>query len=221
MMKHFVVLLLMSLSISTLLTTVRGFSTSDVQHTWRKMKVTESRPLNRRQYHRQIDMSYKSILESGIAVAAVVAIHEAGHFIAARSFDMKIDSYNVGYGPKLLAFNETYKGGDLEYALRAFPFGGYVAFPSNVNYDDGKGNELTEPVELDDPDLLQNRPAFQRGIVISAGVVANILLAWSLASFTASTTGLSHPIFAPGVQVTGSPAAGIKASYTHFTLDYA
>lgn len=156
-------------------------------------------------------MSYLSTLESGIAVASVVAIHEAGHFLAARSFDMKIDSYNVGYGPKLIAFNESYKGGDLEYALRAFPFGGYVAFPSNIQYDDDKGNELDEPIEIDDPDLLQNRPAFQRSVVISAGVIANILLTWSLASYTASSTGLSHPIFAAGVQVTASPAADSPA----------
>ena len=47
------------------------------------------------------------MLQSGAAVAAVVAIHEAGHFIAARSFDMKVDSYNVGYGPKLLSFNDS------------------------------------------------------------------------------------------------------------------
>lgn len=158
----------------------------------------------------QFRMSYLSTLESGIAVAGVVAIHEAGHFLAARSFDMKIDSYNVGYGPKLLAFNETYKGGDIEYALRAFPLGGYVAFPSNVQYDDEKGNELTEPMELDDPDLLQNRPAFQRAVVISAGVIANIFLTWSLASYTACTTGLTHPTFAPGVQVTAAPAVGTK-----------
>ena len=79
--------------------------------------------------------------------------------------------------------------------------------------DDDKGNELDEPIEIDDPDLLQNRPAFQRSVVISAGVIANILLTWSLASYTASTTGLSHPIFAPGVQVTASPAVGKFLSF--------
>ena len=56
---------------------------------------------------------------------------------------MKIDSYNVGYGPKLLAFNESYKDGTLEYTLRAFPLGGYVAFPSNVQYDELDEEVLT------------------------------------------------------------------------------
>merc|ERR1711871_943920 len=97
------------------------------------------------------------------------------------------------------------------YSLRAFPLGGYVAFPSNLQYleSDKRGN--SEPVELDDPDLLQNRPAFQRAVVISAGVIANLLLSISLASFTASTTGLSHPIFASGVQVTAEPSPGSPA----------
>ena len=53
-------------------------------------------------------MSIASLVESGAAVAAVVAIHEAGHFFAARSFNMKIDSYNVGYGPKLLVYSHEH-----------------------------------------------------------------------------------------------------------------
>lgn len=47
----------------------------------------------------------------------------------------------------------------IEYALRAFPVGGYVAFPANVEYDESSGDELRV---LDDPDLLQNRPVLQR-----------------------------------------------------------
>ena len=47
----------------------------------------------------------------------------------------------------------------IEYALRAFPVGGYVAFPANVEYDETSGDELRV---LDDPDLLQNRPVLQR-----------------------------------------------------------
>ena len=52
-------------------------------------------------------MSINSVIESGTAVAGVVAFHEAGHFLAARAYNMKVDSYNVGYGPKLLSFNDS------------------------------------------------------------------------------------------------------------------
>jgi hypothetical protein len=47
-------------------------------------------------------------------------------------------------------------------------------------------------VELEDPDLLQNRPLYQRAVVISAGVIANILLTFLIATFTASSTGIAH-----------------------------
>jgi len=56
-----------------------------------------------------------------------------GHFLAAKSFNMKIESYNIGYGPKLLAVNDS---SGIEYALRAVPLGGYVAFPSNARFVD-------------------------------------------------------------------------------------
>ena len=135
------------------------------------------------------------VLASALSVAGVVALHEAGHFLAARVQGMKIESYNIGYGPRLLGFNDS---SGTEFALRAVPLGGYVAFPSNVEVDDD-GKVIKE---LDDPDLLQNRPPLQRALVISAGVIANILLTWALATGTASTTGIGRPVYSDGISVT-------------------
>jgi hypothetical protein len=61
--------------------------------------------------------------------------------------------------------------GEVEYSLRAIPLGGYVAFPD----DDTKSSYAS-----DDPDLLQNRNVAQRAVVISAGVVANVLFALAI-----------------------------------------
>jgi membrane-associated protease RseP (regulator of RpoE activity) len=61
--------------------------------------------------------------------------------------------------------------GEVEYSLRAIPLGGYVAFPD----DDPKSSYSS-----DDPDLLQNRNVAQRAVVISAGVVANVLFALAI-----------------------------------------
>ena len=122
---------------------------------------------------------------------------------------MKVQSYNVGYGPKLVSVNDT---SNTEYALRLVPLGGYVAFPMNVEYND-QGEVVKE---LNDPDLLQNRPPLQRALVISAGVIANILLSVTLCTGVAFTSGISRPTYNNGVVVTtlttsGSPAqsAGI------------
>jgi len=57
----------------------------------------------------------------------------------------------------------------VEYSLRLIPWRGYVAFPD----DDEKNTQYAR----DDPDLLQNRPVLDRMIVVSAGVIANLLFA--------------------------------------------
>lgn len=141
---------------------------------------------------------------SAVAVSGVIAFHEAGHFFAAKWQGMKVQSFNIGYGPKLFAFNDT--NTNTEFALRAIPLGGYVAFPSNVELDKETG-EIIE--ELDDPDLLQNRPPLQRALVISAGVLANVLLTFLLSSSIAITTGLNTPIYNAGLTVTST--AGVDA----------
>eukprot|EP00596_Hydrurales_sp_CCMP1899_P007035 CAMPEP_0119034236 /NCGR_PEP_ID=MMETSP1177-20130426/1245_1 /TAXON_ID=2985 /ORGANISM="Ochromonas sp, Strain CCMP1899" /LENGTH=383 /DNA_ID=CAMNT_0006991537 /DNA_START=465 /DNA_END=1616 /DNA_ORIENTATION=+ len=124
---------------------------------------------------------------------------------------MKVQSYNVGYGPKILSFNDSQ---NTEFALRIIPLGGYVAFPNNLEIDEESGEVIKE---LDDPNLLQNRPPLQRALVISGGVLANFLLTFLLASGTALTNGIGHPTFYSGLSVTttsteSSPAqkAGIS-----------
>ena len=158
------------------------------------------------------DLSMVSILPSlgsAAAVAGVIAFHEAGHLCAAKWQGMKVQSYNIGYGPKLLSFNDST---DTEFNLRVFPLGGYVAFPANVEVDDD--GEITK--ELTDPNLLQNRPPLQRALVISGGVLANLLLTFLLSVGVAGTTGIGQPVYDSGILVTTatpkSPAvlAGVK-----------
>lgn len=74
-----------------------------------------------------------------------------------------------------------FKGKEVEYSLRAIPLGGYVAFP-----DDDPESKF----DPEDPDLLKNRPIPQRALVISAGVIANAIFAFSLL-FTQVCTALN------------------------------
>lgn len=160
-----------------------------------RQQKRSSAPCSQRYTQRDLRMSGElPLAASAIAVAGVVAWHEAGHFLAAKVQGMKVHSFNIGYGPKLLSFNDST---DTEFALRALPLGGYVAFPTNVELDD-EGEVIKE---LDDVDLLQNRPPLQRGLVISAGVLANLLLTFLLLTGTAATAGISRPEFGPGLLV--------------------
>lgn len=135
------------------------------------------------------------IIKSGLSVTFVVAFHEFGHYILAKLQGMKIQSFNVGYGPKVFAINNS--NNSTEFALRLVPLGGYVAFPMNVVYNDE--GEIVK--ELSDPDLIQNRPAIQRLVVISGGILANFLLTFLLSTSVALTTGLNQPTYGKGIVV--------------------
>ena len=81
---------------------------------------------------------------------------------------------------------------------RLLPLGGYVAFPTNVITDEQ--GEITG--ENPDPNLLQNRPPLQRALVISGGVLANVLLTFLLSTGVALTNGLPRQVFNEGILVT-------------------
>ena len=145
-----------------------------------------------------------SVVQALAVLAAIVAVHEAGHFSCARYFGVRVSQFSIGFGPPLV----TRTGEDgVEYSLRAIPLGGYVAFPD----DDPEAD--TDP---DDPDLLKNRPLLQRAAVISAGVAANLVAAAAVLLTQASTVGVAELDLLPGVAVprvlAGSPAeaAGVR-----------
>jgi len=62
-------------------------------------------------------------------LAGIVVIHESGHYLAARTFNISVEEFSIGFGPKLLGFE---KFGN-EFNLRALPLGGYVRFPENFD----------------------------------------------------------------------------------------
>lgn len=135
-------------------------------------------------------------LTSLLVLAVIVAVHEMGHFIGARSQGIKVRNFSIGFGPRLLSFKEGPEDDDIEYTLRAIPMGGFVSFPPHYEIDnDG------DMIRYEDKDLLQNRPPLQQAIVISAGVIANILLSFSLLLGSVATTGLPRPQFSDGPYV--------------------
>lgn len=147
-----------------------------------------------------------SVLAAIAVLALLIVVHELGHFMAARLQGIHVNRFSIGFGPILW----KYQGPQTEYAIRAFPLGGFVGFP-----DDDPDSEIPPS----DPDLLRNRPVLDRAIVISAGVIANLVFAYLV--FVAQFTGVGVPDgfnYEPGVLVPQlvsdvSPAseAGIRA----------
>ena len=145
------------------------------------------------------------VLSALAILALLIVVHEAGHFLAATWQGIKVSSFSVGFGPVL--FERQRRG--VQFALRAIPLGGFVAFPDD---DPDSG------FDPKDPDLLKNRPIPQRVLVIAAGVLANLLLAWSVLLAQGLVVGIPAGYGAsPGVLVAGvapgqaAAAAGLVA----------
>lgn len=131
------------------------------------------------------------VLTALAILAGLIVVHEAGHFLAATWQGIRVSGFSVGFGPVLL---ERQRRG-VQFALRAIPLGGFVSFP-----DDDDDSQIP----ADDPDLLRNRPLPQRALVIAAGVLANLLLAWTVLVAQGVVVGIPAGFSAtPGVLVAG------------------
>lgn len=96
-----------------------------------------------------------------VLIGIMIVIHELGHYWAARYFDVKIDAFAVGFGPKLYGVRR----GETEWKICAIPFGGYVKMA---------GSEHEE--QTNDPRGFMNKPRWQRMIIAIAGPLMNIIL---------------------------------------------
>lgn len=146
-----------------------------------------------------------SVLAAIAVLAMLIFVHELGHFMAARLQGIHVNRFSIGFGPILW----KYQGPETEYAIRGIPLGGYVGFP-----DDDPESEIPP----DDPNLLRNRPILDRAIVISAGVIANLIFAYLLLVTQVATVGVQDFDYQPGVKIaqvmsdeTAAHRAGIQA----------
>jgi regulator of sigma E protease len=127
----------------------------------------------------------ENILWFLLLIGVMIMIHEFGHFWAARLFDVKVETFSFGFGPRLFGF----KRGETDYRFSLILFGGYVKMAGELLAEDaGKRRDpsalLTGPNEevsaADDPRALPNKPRWQRLIISFAGPFMNIVLAVGL-----------------------------------------
>ncbi|MBD2133940.1 MULTISPECIES: RIP metalloprotease RseP [Sphaerospermopsis] len=130
-----------------------------------------------------------SVLAAIAVLAILILVHELGHFIAARSQGIYANRFSLGFGPTLL----KYQGSQTEYTIRAFPLGGFVGFPDD---------DPDSAIPPNDPNLLRNRPILDRAIVISAGVIANLIFAYFVLALQIGIVGIPQEFqYQPGVLV--------------------
>jgi len=98
----------------------------------------------------------------------LIAIHELGHFAAAKSFGVKVNEFNIGMGPRLWKKQR----GETLYSLKLLPFGGSCVMEgedSEVKSSDSDGQPVFDPRAF----TSQSRP--KRAVILSAGAFMNLL----------------------------------------------
>jgi regulator of sigma E protease len=106
-----------------------------------------------------------------IVLAVLILSHEFGHFIVAKKSGIRVDEFGFGFPPRLFGF----KKGETTYSFNLVPFGGFV----KINGEDGL---ISSPQEVKDQTSFASKSIGIRALVIVAGVVFNIILAWFLIS---------------------------------------
>ena len=113
--------------------------------------------------------TFIAILIFIIILGILVFVHELGHFSVAKWFGVRVDEFGMGFPPRAM---RLFKRGETEYTLNWIPFGGFVKIYGEDSLgEDGKSN----------PDYARSLGAkkwWQQILVLIAGVVMNVLLAW-------------------------------------------
>jgi regulator of sigma E protease len=141
----------------------------------------------------------------------IVAVHEFGHFAAARLLGMKVLEFAFGFPPRLAGIRR----GETEYTINWIPFGGFVRIL-------GQDDFAIRQQGTGDPRSFTSKPWWAQALVLVAGVVMNFVLAFLVltVSFEVGATGPSGEVRVAEVSP-GSPAeaAGIKAGDIIRTAD--
>ncbi|MDP2629637.1 MAG: M50 family metallopeptidase [Candidatus Harrisonbacteria bacterium] len=112
-----------------------------------------------------------SILILIIGISALILLHELGHFLAAKSYGIRVDEFGFGFPPRLFSI----KKGETEYSFNLLPFGGFVRLY-------GEHAAQLEGQKVDQNRSFTHQSARKRLIVIAAGVAVNFILGWLILS---------------------------------------
>ena len=147
--------------------------------------------------------SYVAILKVVFGLGAVIFVHELGHFLLAKSCGVKCEKFYVGFDVPIRLFGQTiipaklisFQWGETEYGIGAIPLGGYVKMLGQVDNPGDAEEQIKESIAegesvesailasgmIDqsklDPRSFLAKSVIQRMLIISAGVIFNLVFA--------------------------------------------
>ena len=145
-----------------------------------------------------------TVLATIVVLGVLIFVHELGHFGAAKLVGVEVQRFSIGLGPRIWGI----KWGETEYVFSAIPLGGYVKMGGmedevldKLEGGGSKGPRVPGPRDFD------GKPIWARTLVISAGVIMNMVFAfaiyasvagvWGVREFATTRVGKVFETFAP------------------------
>lgn len=113
------------------------------------------------------------ILQLMLCLSLLVIIHEFGHFITAKIFGVRVEKFYLFFDPWFSLVKFKPKGSETEYGIGWLPLGGYVKLAGMID-ESLDTEQMAKPAQ---PWEFRSKPAWQRLIIMSAGVVMNFITA--------------------------------------------
>ena len=126
------------------------------------------------------------VVQFFMSLSLLVAIHEFGHYLAARIFKIRVEKFYIFFDPWFSLFK--WKRGETEYGVGWLPLGGYVKIAGMID-ESMDLEQMQAPVQEWE---FRAKPAWQRFIVMIAGVTMNVLLAMIIYSGIRYVSGESY-----------------------------
>lgn len=127
-------------------------------------------------------------LQLVMSLSLLVIIHEGGHFLFARLFKTRVEKFCLFFDPWFTLFKFKPKNSDTEYGIGWLPLGGYVKIAGMID-ESMDTEQMKQPVQ---PWEFRAKPAWQRLLIMTGGVLFNFLLALFIYSMILFTWGDSY-----------------------------
>src|SRR5215831_90641 len=139
-------------------------------------------------------------------LASAVVLHEFGHFIVAKLLKIRVETFSIGFGPRLFGA----RWGTTDYRVSAIPLGGYVKLGGDESNAPLEGAGATD---IPESEMFNLRPRWQRILVAVAGPVMNVLTALAIPFAAALMYGVQvspAPIVSYNIPGGAAERAGLK-----------
>lgn len=140
-----------------------------------------------------------SIILFIIIFGVIVISHEFGHYSMARRCGIRVNEFDIGFGPTLF----SWKRAETNFCIKAFPLGGACIF-EGMELEDGQQRDMLAS------DAFLNAPVGGRIATVAAGPIANFILGYVLALIIVAFTGTDLPVIVKVMDDSAAQAAGLE-----------